>query len=80
MGGTPAYTRVMRHDFPSSRFGPFGRRGILRLASVLAFAAFLAGCGQKGPLYHPPETDEEDEDDEDDETSAAPPASGSGLA
>ena len=50
---------------------------MLRLAAALPLAVMVAGCGQKGPLYHPPEPDEESEDDQ---TSVAPPAPGSRLA
>lgn len=53
------------------------RRGLLRLTLALPWALLVAGCGQKGPLYHPPEPDEESEDDE---TSAAPRAPSSRLA
>ena len=55
----------------SSRPAPSGfieRRRALRLAAALPWLALAAGCGQKGPLYHPPEPaemkDEEQEDDE----------------
>ena len=58
----------------SVRVGLLQRRKVLRLAATLPWALLVAGCGQKGPLYHPPEPDEEDEDDQ---TSAAPPAPGS---
>ena len=74
------YTPAMRQTPPSSRstrIGLFERRKALRLAAALPLAMLLAGCGQKGPLYHPPEPDEEDEDGQ---TSAAPPAPGSRLA
>ena len=54
---------------------------MLRLAFALPLAAIAAGCGQKGPLYHPPQPGDEPNDDEpnddepnDDETSAAPAA------
>ena len=53
------------------------RRRALRLAAALPWAVLVAGCGQKGPLYHPPEPDEEREDDQ---TNATPPRSGSRLA
>ena len=58
---------------------------MLRLAFALPWAVIVAGCGQKGPLYHPPEPDEErgdekGEEKEDDKTSVAPPAPGSRLA
>ena len=58
------------------------RRRALRLAAALPLAMLVAGCGQKGPLYHPPEPDppEPEEEDEENQTSAAPPASGSRLA
>ena len=74
------YTSAMRQSPPSSRserIGFFERRRALRLAATLALAGLVAGCGQKGPLYHPPEPDEEDEDGQ---TSAMPPAPGSRLA
>ena len=57
-----------------SRFAE--RRKILRLAALLPWAVLVAGCGQKGPLYHPPEPDDEDKDEK---TSAAPPAPGQHL-
>ena len=47
------------------------RREVLRLTLALPWAVLVAGCGQKGPLYHPPEPDEEDKDEK---TSAAPAA------
>ena len=70
---------------PSSRSAQSGllkRRKALCLAAALPLAMLVAGCGQKGPLYHPPEPDppEPDEEDEDDKTSGAPPAPGSRLA
>ena len=74
------YTPAMSQTQPSSRSTRAGlseRRKVLRLAAVLPLAALVAGCGQKGPLYHPPETDEESEDDQ---TNAAPPAPRSRLA
>jgi len=43
---------------------------VLRCAALLPWAALVAGCGQKGPLYHPPESDEEGDGDE--KTSAVP--------
>ena len=52
-----------------SRFAE--RRKTLRLAALLPWAVLVAGCGQKGPLYHPPEPDDEEKDEK---TSAAPPA------
>ena len=52
-----------------SRFAE--RRKTLRLAALLPWAVLVAGCGQRGPLYHPPEPDEEDKDEK---TSAAPTA------
>ena len=61
---------------PSSRDGP-GRRRMLRLALALPLAVLAAGCGQKGPLYHPPEPREEKKDDK---TSTAPRVPGSRLA
>ena len=53
-----------------SRFAE--RRKTLRLAALLPWAVLAAGCGQRGPLYHPPELDEEDEEDGDETTSAVP--------
>ena len=58
---------------------------MLRLAFALPWAVIVAGCGQKGPLYYPPEPDvepgeEKGEEKEDDKTSVAPPAPGSRLA
>ena len=53
------------------------RRVAIRLAAALPWVALLAGCGQKGPLYHPPESDEENEEDQ---TSAAPAAAGTRRA
>ena len=52
------------------------RRKALRFAALLPWAVLVAGCGQKGPLYHPPEPDEEDGDET---TSAAPAAPDSRL-
>ena len=79
------YTRAMRlSQLPSrpalSRF--MERRRALRLAATLPLAMLVTGCGQKGPLYHPPEPapPEPGAEDEDDQTSAAPPAPGSRLA
>ncbi len=51
------------------------RRTVLRFAALLPWAVLGAGCGQKGPLYHPPESDEEDDGEE--KTSAAPAVPGS---
>ena len=53
------------------------RRKALSLVAALPWAVLVAGCGQKGPLYHPPEPDppEPDEEDEDEQTNAAPAAS-----
>ena len=65
------YTPTMHRTTPSSRperSGSFRRRRALRLAAALPWLVLAAGCGQKGPLYHPPEPaemkDEEQEDDE----------------
>ena len=63
---------LMRQSPPKSRCESLERRRVLHLAWSLPFAAIVAGCGQKGPLYHPPQSD--DEEEEDDETSAAPRA------
>lgn len=68
------YTSAMRRtqsSIPSVRVGLLQRRKVLRLAAALPWAVLVAGCGQKGPLYHPPEPDEEDEDEQ---TNAAPAA------
>jgi len=46
------------------------RRAVLRCAALLPGVVLVAGCGQKGPLYHPPESDEEGDGDE--KTSAVP--------
>lgn len=64
----------MRQTSPKSRHVSFERRRFLRLAWSLPFAAIVAGCGQKGPLYHPPEPDGEDDEDDEDETGAVPGA------
>ena len=69
--------RQPRLSSRSERLGLLKRRKALGLAAALPWAVLVAGCGQKGPLYHPPEPEEEDEDDQ---TSAAPPAPGSRLA
>ena len=55
------------------------RRMAIRLVAALPWMALVAGCGQKGPLYHPPEPDppEPEEAEEDERTSAAPRAAGS---
>ena len=63
--------RRTQSSIPSVRIGLLRRRKVLRLAAALPWAVLVAGCGQKGPLYHPPEPDEEDEDEQ---TSAAPAA------
>ena len=56
-------------SIPSVRVGLLHRRKVLRVAAALPWAVLVAGCGQKGPLYHPPEPNEEDEDKQ---TNAAP--------
>ena len=77
-----AYTPAMRQTpqtRPSSRSTRtvfLERRKALRLAVMLPWALLVAGCGQKGPLYHPPVPDEEDKDEK---TSAAPASPGSLL-
>ena len=74
------YTSVMRRtksSIRSVRGGLLHRRKVLRLAAVLPWALLVAGCGQKGPLYHPQEPQEEDEDEQ---TSAEPRAPGSRLS
>ena len=75
---TPAMlpTRQIRASSRSAQSSFVGRRKALRLAAMLPWAVLAAGCGQKGPLYHPPEPDEEDKDDQ---TSAAPASPGSRL-
>ena len=74
---TPVMHRPTHPSSPSARVGLLDRRKALRLAAGLPWAILVAGCGQKGPLYHPPEPDAEEEDDQ---TSAAPRAPGSRLA
>ena len=78
------YTSAMRRTQSSTwsvRVGLLQRRKVLRLAATLPWALLVAGCGQKGPLYHPPEPEPEpDEESEDEQTSAAPPAPRSPLA
>ena len=49
---------------------------MLRVALVLPWTLLVAGCGQKGPLYHPPEPGEK----KDDKTGATPPAPGPRVA
>ena len=44
---------------------------MLRLASVLPWAVLTTGCGQKGPLFHPPEPTGKD-DEKKKKSSAAP--------
>ena len=57
----------------------------MRLVAMLPWAVLVAGCGQKGSLYHPPappapqEPPAPDDEDEDDQTSAAPPTAGPRL-
>ena len=73
--------RQTRSSARSDRTGCPGRRKALRLAAALPWVVLAAGCGKKGPLYHPPEDDEEsDEERESDQTSAAPPGSGERIA
>lgn len=50
---------------------------MLRVALVLPWTLLVAGCGQKGPLYHPPEPGEKKKDDK---TGTAPPAPGPRVA
>ena len=69
-------TRRIRASSRSAQSRFAERRKTLRLAALLPWAVLVAGCGQKGPLYHPPEPDEEDKDEN---TSAAPPAPRSRL-
>lgn len=49
---------------------------MLRVALVLPWTLLVAGCGQKGPLYHPPEPGEK----KDDKTGTALPAPGPRVA
>ena len=75
-----AYTWTMRQtppSRPSTRSVHPGRRKTLCFAFVLPWTVLVAGCGQKGPLYHPPEPREEKKVDK---TSTAPPVPGSRLA
>ena len=69
-------TRRIRASSRSAQSRFAERRKTLRLAALLPWAVLVAGCGQKGPLYHPPEPDKEDKDEK---TSAAPPAPGRRL-
>ena len=62
---------------PPAPAGLMQRRRVIRLAAALPWVVLAAGCGQKGPLYHPPESDEENEEDQ---TSAAPAAAGTRRA
>ena len=50
---------------PPAPAGLMQRRRVIRLAAALPWVVLAAGCGQKGPLLHPPEPDEEEEDGED---------------
>ena len=78
------YTPAMRQPRSSARSRRIGlpeRRKALRLAAALPWVALVAGCGKKGPLYHPPEDDEKsDEERESDQANAAPPGSGERIA
>ena len=78
---TPAMLRARQIRIssrsPKPRF--VERRKAMRLAVMLPWAVLVAGCGQKGPLYHPPDPPRPDEEDDDDQTSAAPPSSGPRL-
>ena len=69
-------TRRIRASSRSAQSRFAERRKTLRLAALLPWALLVAGCGQKGPLYHPPEPDEEDKDEK---TSAAPAVPGPRL-
>ena len=56
------YTSAMRKASPS--FGALRtlrieRRGLLPVVFALSWAVVASGCGQKGPLYHPPEPEVE---------------------
>lgn len=72
-------TLPSRDTSRSTRAAFLKRRTALRFAALLPWALLVAGCGQKGPLYHPPESDEEDEEDGDETTSAVPTAPDSRL-
>jgi len=71
---TPAMHQTRRIRTSSRSVQPWfaERRKTLRLAALLPWAMLVAGCGQKGPLYHPPEPDDEDKDEKTSATSAAP--------
>ena len=50
---------------------------MLRLAFALPWMVLAAGCGQKGPLFHPPDpAEKKNGENEQEKTSAAPPATG----
>ena len=74
------YTPAMRHTHQirlSSRSAQstfVERRKAFRMAAMLPWALLVASCGQKGPLYHPPEPPEPDQEEDNDQTSAAPPS------
>ena len=77
--------RPNRLSSRSALSGFMARRRALRLAAALPWAMLVVGCGQKGPLYLPPESDEEEDKDEADkdeadQSSAAPPVSDSRSA
>ena len=81
------YTRIMCRASPSSsssftgRPGRLGRRGALCLALALPWVALAAGCGQKGPLFYPPDpAEKKNGKNRQEKTSAAPPAVGPHLA
>ena len=44
---------------PPTRSGLPTRRKALRLVAAAPWLLLVAACGQKGPLYYPPEPDEE---------------------
>ena len=67
--------RQIQASSRSAQSGFAGRRKALRLAALLPWVVLVAACGQKGPLYHPPEPLEPDEEEDNDQTSAVPPAS-----
>ena len=74
--------RQIRASSRSAQSGFAGRRKALRLAALLPWVVLVAACGQKGPLYHPPEPPEPpepDEEEDNDQTSAAPTAPDSRL-
>ena len=64
--------QAMHQPFSPLQAGHVSRRRMLRLALALPLAVIAAGCGQKGPLYHPPESGEGANDEEARTTPTAP--------